>query len=181
MIYYRPGLDHDNLLCGWYTRMVLDGDLANTFLPSSHCVSKWLGVMQAPNELVFEADNHGIWWAAWFAPSAGSVYTGLWIRRDRRQSGKQMVRLTLDALDTALRGWPVVLTITKQIALLEPQRRLGYTFVGKVPQVWAGEPVWLSALTRESFEKGSHYGWWRRQRQNKSGDRQSAVNGAGAL
>ena len=179
MIYYRPSIDHDNLLMGWYTRMILDGDLDKTFMPQAHCLSKWLGIMQAPNELVFEVDEHGIWWAAWFAPSAGCAYTGLWIRKDRRQSGKQMVQLTLDVLDTALTTWPVILTLTKQFALLEPQFRLGYTYVGVVPELWAGQSVWLCSMTRSSFTKGPHHGWWRRQRQIESGDRPTALDGSG--
>lgn len=156
MIAYQHTFEQDALLLTWYQELIQSGDMVVTFMPSSYPLSKWFEVFRTA-ELVYEADEKGIWWAAWVEPSFGISMYSMWCRTDKRRSLRNATN-TKKALHAALTLRGTVFGVTCQPSLLELHRRMGYTVVGEVPGLWEGRPAWLVSLTREGFEKGCFHG-----------------------
>lgn len=163
MIRYNRSYEHDLLLLGWYHELLISDDMPYTFMPSTKPLGAWMALMRQCH-LYFQVDDKGIWWACWYEPAYGGVMYAMWCRSDRRKS-RDNVALTMQALEEGLREWGTVFGITKQAALLELHRRLGYTIVGDVPGLWEGGSAWLVVLTPATFAEGVFYGWWQKRKQ----------------
>lgn len=175
MIHYNHSFVHDELMFRWYQDLLRSGEIETTFMPRAHALSGWFAVFQAPTELWFASDEQGIWWAGWVEPSYGGVFFGLWIRKDKRLGPVALPAFhhTMTVLDLATQHYPAVYGITKQPALLDPHRHLGYTVMEPaIAGLWGNDPAWLVVLTRAQFTKGRAYGrWWRRQAKKLASDR----------
>lgn len=166
MIYYNRSFEHDALLLQWYQELLRSGDIDITFMPSSKPLGTWINLFRTAH-LWFDADERGIWWAGWFEPAYGGVMYAMWCRADRRKSICN-VEHTMEALEGALAAWGTVFGITKQPALLEVHRRLGYTIVADIPGLWESGSAWLVVLTADGFTKGDFHGWWQKRKRTRN-------------
>lgn len=178
MILYNRSFEHDALMLKWYQELLQTGDFDVTFMPSAKPLSRWLGIFRSC-QLVFDCDEAGIWWAGWFEPTFGGAMYAMWCRKDKRHTIANTAH-TLLALESGLVNWPVIFSLTIQPHLIEAQSRLGYNVVGEVPGLWEERSAWLLVLTRNNFEQGAFYGWWRKKREQQR-DRLSRSVCAGAV
>ncbi len=151
MYRYDPGPDHDLAVAGMWCRMQRDGDLPGLFTRDSRNLASMLAMIQPPKVMLFEADDRGIWLAVWGEQVLNSLFTGLWIAKERRGTPGAL-RSLLTIHSEILRVFPTLMGVTCQPRLLAPHRRLGYNVLGEVPGMWDGNPAWLVMLTREGHE-----------------------------
>lgn len=156
MYRYEMSADMDLAVVGMWCRMQRDGDLDRIFLKDSQTVSEMFRLIQGANKgMLFEATaEDGIWLAMWFEQVMGVAYAGLWVAKPYRPTLRGL-RAVITIYEQALRWFPAILGVTKQEALLEPHRRLGYEILGEIPGIWDGERAWLVMLTREGFARAN--------------------------
>ena len=131
--------------------MVSDGDLARMYLGQYKTLQAFCGFFEQPTtELHFNTDDEGIWLAAWLIPFTVGKVLGLWVRKDRRRQ-RESLAAVVEMYRRLLSAHPTLLGLTKQEALLEPHRKMGYEVLG--PTRIDGEPAWFVVLTRERFEQ----------------------------
>lgn len=151
MFKYEPNRDADLAVANLWTKMERDGDLPGLFCRSHQTLSGLLRIFHEPNGVLMEADEaHGVWFAMWFEQLMGTVFVGLWVAREMRQT-RRALHAILDGYGNALAIYPALMGVTKQERLLAPHVRLGYSVVAKVPGLWDGEPAWLVMLTRPAL------------------------------
>lgn len=150
---YVASRDTDLLIAHWWAKMERDGDLPDLFLPASQSLSGLYAVLTGPRKSVlYGVDISGIWAAFWFEPVMSGVFMGAWVAWERRHT-RRALDAFLQAWELALTHYTVVLGITKQREILSEHERLGYTVLGLLPEMWAGQDAWAIALTRPAFAK----------------------------
>lgn len=108
--------------------------------------------LRPPTVCLYEVDETGIWFNAWLEKSMSGAFLGIWIAPWMRQS-KASYHAMLKTMAAALRGFPVVLGITKQERLLASHQRIGYDILTKIPCIYGGADAWLMIINRERAEK----------------------------
>lgn len=147
--YDSRNVDHGMLLARWWAELHENKELLKTFSSEALPLPGFYKTFENAI-LSFEADEKGIWFACWCVPSLSGAFFSLWIAKRKRKS-KAAYRLTMKCYKEALAIWPVLMGITKQQALLEEHKKLGYEIVGRIPYVWDGDEAWLVVLTQEKF------------------------------
>ena len=151
MILYEPSRDHDLVLARWWTTLISGDDASRTFSPDvTSNLHAFLSFFQLPRHLVFKLDGGGVWFAAWYEPIMSGAFFGLWIREDHRQSRASFVAFE-ESIRAGLVVSPVLIGVTRQPDLIDEHERVGYTLVGRIPELWDGDDVWILTMTRESF------------------------------
>jgi hypothetical protein len=82
LIRYEPGIDSDLTLLAWWQHMALCDDLERGFSVELASVGAFLSVMREC-DLVYCADDDGIWFASWCEPKLTGAFWGVWVRADR--------------------------------------------------------------------------------------------------
>jgi hypothetical protein len=102
--------------------------------------------------LVYEADDDGIWFAAWYTPEFGAGAYHFWLRKDQFGSDAAL-RAMVEALRFGLTLFPVILVVTSsQLDDLRGLHALGFTTLGGViPRLCGGEDMVVSWLDRAHF------------------------------
>jgi hypothetical protein len=160
---YRPGDRADLPLLHWYAQLVAADDLAKLVGPSLFPLAAFLRHFTDPRCVLFyEADAQGWWIAAWVFPLMGGGTWGLWLRPDKRAAGsRRALAFIVETLHAALTLYPVLVNTTKQDDVVAKTKRLGYTYLGRIPYLFEGEPCHVLYLTREAFaplaERWSRY------------------------
>ena len=163
---YQQDTDHDAYLAYWWGLLKQSGDLDKLFTAGEQPLSSFMYGMRKPTELVFElVDNH-IARAAYFSPMPVGCMAGMWIESSHRadRASWEFVKLVLKQ---ALATWPFLVGITRQPALLDAHRRLGYTISNEIPHAWGEHSIWLVTLTPAAFEEALTHGT--QSRQERSG------------
>jgi len=133
----------------WFGALATHGDFDKLFMPQYGTISRFFEHV-AKLRIVFKVDDKGVWFWASYAPMLSGAQFDMWARPDKRCT-KAGVEAMGEALERGFDVWPVLIGLTRQENLLDGHRRMGYTIVGKVPALWAGEDVWVMHITRESF------------------------------
>lgn len=154
MTVYEPGIHSDLLLLDWYQTMAQasDGfttDLERAFSVTMAPLAAFLTELRRCF-LVYEADDSGIWFAAWFDPAMTGAYHHAWIRADRRAS-KGALAAMIESLYLGLQKWPVLISVTKQPSVVSAIRGLGFTTLGDIPWLFDGETATISWLDSAHF------------------------------
>jgi len=155
MICYDRSAPHDLALAAWWARLQATGDLDRTFLPSMRPLGAFLSYWRTNVVLYFDVDADGLTCAAWLEPVMSDAFYSLWLRQDKRQS-KASLAFIRATLELGLSKWPVLLGMTRQPALLDGHRKLGYTVLADIPHLWNGDTVYLVALTQSSYTEAQH-------------------------
>ncbi len=153
-VYEKGRRDVDLWVTKWWFKMEADGDLRVALSDQCQSLGELFGLISSPTKYVlFATDEDGIWFAAWFEPSLSGVFMGAWCAKEYRHRGhgRRGLNAFLDAWEWGLQRWPVVIGITKQPAILDEHRRLGYTIHGPIPQWFDGKSTWIMHLTQGSF------------------------------
>ncbi len=144
---YRPGKDTDRLVLQWYEDMGTIDALKNGG-PNDNDRQAFLTDML--NCLMgYNADDCGIWSAAWFDAVMDGAIHHAWIRED--YLGTEAAREALiEGLAFGLTRFAVLLAVTPDDpSLLAEYRSLGFVPLGAIPQLSDGEAVVISWVTRD--------------------------------
>jgi hypothetical protein len=150
MTIYAPGDFHrDLLLLDWYITMGRGPDFEQIFFRDAAPIASFMGTMQKCL-LIYETDEQGIWFAAWFdaAMSAGAV--GLWCREDKRQS-REMAQALYDTMEIGLARFPVILFVTRNASILRRTAAFGFVVLGEIPGLFDGETASIAWVNKERF------------------------------
>lgn len=147
---YEPSLNEDLKLLQWWLKMNRDGDLERTFTEECRPLGAFYASMRSPTILVLGTVGEKVELGAWMVPAMKGAFFGLWVARERRHS-KSMFQQVVSVYSKALTLFPVLIGITKQEALLDAHRKLGYTVGDRMPGLFDGEDAWIVTLTKENF------------------------------
>ena len=147
---YETGLDDVRVHRMW-EQMMLSGDMKN-FPPCFAGLTIFLNMVQRPTTFLFEEDDLGIWFAMWLEPSTWDFgIISMWIREDKRQSGK----LVMPAISLALHHFftkvSMIVAYTIQPRLIEEYTNFGCELRGVLPRIAFGEDAFMFTMTREQF------------------------------
>jgi hypothetical protein len=140
----------DILMMHWFALLGNTHELEKLFLPEYWSLSKFFAHI-VTLDIVFKADEDGIWFWASYAPILAGAQFDMWIRPDRRYS-KACVEAMGEALERGFMHWPVLIGMTTQENLLDAHKRMGYNIVGKIPGLWEGKDTWIMHITKETFD-----------------------------
>jgi hypothetical protein len=149
---YKPCEQNDLVLLRWYGYLRTSGDIDTVFGKALQAPSAFLHYFQQPQVLMLDLDDNGdVWFAAWVEPFMTGAFFSLWCRADHRKS-RQLLVNTEEALDNALRFFPLLIGVTQHEKLIDEHIRLGYTHLGKIPGLVEGNDASVLYITRESFQ-----------------------------
>ncbi len=138
MTIYTPSIESDLLLLNWYMDLGSGPDFEAAFSAELAPCASFMSAM-SKTLLVYEADERGIWAAAWFDRQMSAGLTGIWIREDMRHWNTG-VRFLADAFEFGLERFPVLIAITRSNKILEKaMTSFGWTVMGEIPWLWDGE------------------------------------------
>jgi hypothetical protein len=151
---YQPGQNGDAELLAWYLRLVTDNELEKIFGTTPQPVAGFLSAFTASDvTLFYDADDQGWWVVSWVKPFLAGASWGLWIRADRRGQAEQ-VEFVRKVHELAFQCFPVLVFSTHQAAVADSAARLGYTDLGRVPDLFgAGLTAHLLYLHRDDFAR----------------------------
>ncbi len=147
---YVPGIETDLLLLSWWHTMATCDDLERGFSVELAPCGAFLASMRQC-DLVYVADDTGIWFAAWFEPKMCGAFYGLWIRSDKRHNHISQ-QLVLDSMSYGLERYRVLVLATLHQRVVDQGVRFGFTFMGTIPHLFDGEPTHVAWLDEEHFE-----------------------------
>lgn len=151
---YHPNRENDLEIVRWWVRLERDGDLDRLMLEGGRTISDLFRMVAGPSKALLFAHTpeDGIWFAMWFEPCLQGAFCGAWLAKDKRGT-RQGVYAFLDAWTWALVAWPVVIGVTKQPNLLPIHRKVGYTVLGAIPDLFDGQEATVMYLTRQAFRE----------------------------
>ena len=139
------------LVADWFALIERNGENALMF-PVPHTLSSFLEQFAPPNVLLIEIDDRGIWFAVWLTPAQSGAFYSLWIREDKR-STKAAYKLGIETQELALQQFTCLLTLTTQERLLELWKRMGYSILGRIEDLFGpGKGAWFGYLSKEAFD-----------------------------
>lgn len=152
MTIYQPGIHEDLLLLNWYMDLGSGPDFERTFSAELASCGAFLDSMRK-TLLVYETDEKGIWFAAWFDRIMSAGTFGLWFRADKRHE-KTTLKTVLEALNFGLERFPVLLFVTRDADVMAQGQKLGFQTMGEVPWLFDGESAVVAWLDRARFDVG---------------------------
>jgi hypothetical protein len=152
---YHPGNHEDSMrLLHWWMELASSGEILDLVFPDTTTLAPFMGMFQTGRcRLAFSLDeNDRIQAAIWGEPIAPGIgFVSFWARKAMRHT-KEGVAFTIKAYKLAFELLDAVQGVTKQDALLQVHKKLGYKVLGKFPKLWGGvEPAYLVMLTKEDF------------------------------
>lgn len=156
MTVYETNVSTDVLLVRWYEHLAATGDLEDQFSRPTRSLGSFMEYVKA-SVFIYEADDDGIWFAAWFTPALGAVAFHYWMRREVR-GGDAGLRALIEALRFGLRLSPVLLAAIRanpgDVAAFQV---LGFvTLGGVIPGIFEDNAMSVSYLDREHFFGDEH-------------------------
>ncbi len=170
LVTYTPGRDADLLLAQLWARMDADGDLDLVFGSPTFGLSDLMVAMRAPRELLYAADDDGIWFAAWYEPFMQGAHMGFYARPDKR-SNIAAGSLFLRCLRAGVTAYKTIIGVTRRMELLEVLQAVGYRLVGHVPELYHGHDAFLAICNTETLERRQQ---WAESSKHSRADRQRA-------
>jgi len=160
MTVYQPSIDADLLLLNWYYTMATCEDFEMVFSSELAPCSSFMASMRSCT-LIYEVDEKGIWFAAWFDRVMCAGAYGFWVRADKRDSpgGGEPLRAALESLRFGLSRFPVLLFVTKQPEIVTLSLRVGFVPLGDIPWLFDGESAsvaWLDAARFNQYNPAPH-------------------------
>ena len=146
---YEPGIDSDLLVLSWWHHMATSGDLERAFSATLAPCGAFMAEMRRCT-LTYEADDTGIWFAAWYEPALSGGFYGLWIRNGKRASADAL-RAVIESLHFGLERWPVLIFATMHAPVVAQAEQLGFTRLGDIPHLFDGEASTIAWLDAEHF------------------------------
>jgi hypothetical protein len=142
----------DNMILDWWTELVTTHELDTIFSKSCYALSKFYALFQRPSWLFYTYDEKGLKLAVWAEPMLSTACVGVWVAPRCRKSKSvfRSMQLIYHSLFTIFAN---ILGITKQENLLTTHIKLGYTVVGKVPNLIDDMPAWIVTMSKESFAR----------------------------
>lgn len=154
MLMYDGSMQHDILLGQWWVRLYESGDLGKCIAPKHHALGDFL-VMLKNTSLLFELNDSGVSYAAWFEEALWSGFVGVWVTPDLRSHAHA---LHIQAFGWAFQRWAVVTSLTWQPEVAIYMRRLGFHVAGKIPTTPQVIVLWAEEADFERYRGryGSH-------------------------
>jgi len=157
---YVYGTDADLPLLRWWAFLGSSGEIAEVMGASARSLGAFLKVLAPPNVIFYMEDAQGWWGVVTVAPFMAGMTWGCWLRADKRQS-REALRFLADTLDFTLAQSPVVVNIARSEAVVAKSVKLGYTYIGAIPDLFDGETCHILYLTRDAFEAKKQKDWSR--------------------
>lgn len=155
LIEYRSDVAFDAIMLQWYKELVMSGAIKDLFNFRARALSGFYASLQPPVHLLCRIDDNGLWYAAMVTPIFAGAEFDMWIRPDKRAS-KEWLESMFEALEFGFDRYGTLIGLTAHEDLLDAHKRLGYTIVGKVPNLWDGErDLWVMYVTKAAFEARS--------------------------
>jgi len=156
MTLYQPGLDADLLLLNWYYTMAACEDFERIFSAELTPCGAFFDSMRKTT-LIYETDEKGIWFAAWFDRVMAAGSYGVWIRADKRDqpNGGEALRAGLESLSFGLARFPVLIFVTKHPEILALSRRFGFVALGEVPWMYDGDVAMIAWIDAARFRQAN--------------------------
>lgn len=142
LVVYSPGHDEDLMLTLIYGQIAGEGDQDRCLHGDAKTLGGFFALVREASPCFIALDDNGPYWIGWFEPCMSGAFFGSWCAPNKRKS-RDNVRNHLQALKLGLTQYPVIMGITKQEALLDVHRRLGYEIMGFIPKLWDEEAGWL--------------------------------------
>ena len=138
------------LMLYWFLNLRADPiEFENLFCePLRNLTAILIWAKNAVNVMI-DVDADGIRFAAWCAPEMSGAEFGAWARKSVRGTKAHLAFMD-EAYEHALSQYPVLIGRTKQEKLHRLHLRLGYEFIGIVPNLFDGSPVREYYMTRET-------------------------------
>jgi hypothetical protein len=136
MTIYDGSPQADLLLLEWWTRMAATADLERAFSASHASVGTFFGSFRPPSILLYEADDQGIWFAAWFDPVMSGAFYGLWTAPHKR-STKVAFHAVQESIAFGLEKFPVLIGAMREAKVARQAVRFGARIPGVRPLRWA--------------------------------------------
>jgi hypothetical protein len=153
-VVYEPGVHSDLLMLDWWKHLATTGDLEKLFSKEMAECGTFMATMQRLF-VVYEADDKGIWFAAWFIPFMDGANYGGWLRTDCEDTPAGS-RAVVDSIAVGLNRFPVLLSITKyEPDFVQWLVSLGFEYAGTVPQLCQREDMIVAWLTEENFYRAA--------------------------
>jgi len=155
---YDGSPEADLLLLEWWTRMAATEDLEKTFSAAHASVGNLFESFRPPSILLYEADDLGIWFAAWFDPVMSGAFYGLWIAPHKRVTRAAM-QAVQESVAFGLEKFPVLIGAMREAKVAKQAERLGARILGELPGVFDGETAIIAYITPETVrarQRGNH-------------------------
>src|SRR5262249_10407475 len=108
MTQYDGSPQADLLLLDWWTRMAATVDLERAFSASHASLGNFFGSFRPPSILIYEVDDEGIWFAAWFDPVMSGAFYGIWVAPHKRLT-KVAFQAVRESIAFGLEKFPVLI------------------------------------------------------------------------
>jgi hypothetical protein len=152
MTVYDGMPESDLLLLDWWTRMAATMELEQAFSVVHASVGSFFHSFRPPAVLVYELDDEGIWFAAWFDPVMSGAFYGLWIAPQMRLT-MCALRAVQKSVAFGLEKFPVLIGATRQTKVARQAARFGARIVGDIPNLFDGEKATICYITRETVRE----------------------------
>jgi hypothetical protein len=150
MTLYDGSPQADLLLLEWWTRMAATGDLERAFSAAHASVGNFFGSFRPSSILIYEVDDQGIWFAAWFDPVMSGAFYGLWVAPHKR-STKVAFHTVQESIAFGLEKFPILIGAIREDRVAKQAVRFGARILGNLPHVFDGETATIVYLTTETF------------------------------
>ncbi len=144
---YQQDADEDMLIIQWWAKITTNGEMDRIFM-TRHSPGSLLKAMAPPSVMLYELDDQGIWFVAWFEPTFSGAFFSVWVDQRKRKS-VEAYECFLKAADAGFGQFTTLLGVTKQEHLLPIHEKVGYTVLCKVPAIFNGLDAWLVLLDKE--------------------------------
>ncbi len=149
MTVYDGSPQADLLLLDWWTRMAATTDLEQAFSVVHASAGSFFQSFRPPNILIYEVDDEGIWFAAWFDPVMSGAFYGLWIAPPMRLS-MSALRAVQASVAFGLEKFPVLIGATRHVKVARQAARFGARILGDIPNLFDGETATIGYITNET-------------------------------
>lgn len=138
------------LLVKWWAEIAETPEFAKTVHSSAQSLDAFICYFRHTASLMFEADEHGIWFAASTTPFYDGATFDVWIRPVKRFRPAALRAIEM-AYALALERYPNLFGFTAQRELHAVHLKLGYTYGGIFKKNMDGSDQYIYQLTREGW------------------------------
>jgi hypothetical protein len=131
--------------------MMTDGTFDDVFDERFKSITLFTQLFSPPQQLLFDVDEEGVWFAVWVEPFLGGLWHSYWVRPDKQRSKAALINF-IEVLRTLFEVTNVVVSATKHQHLLDILRKLGYNVGLLVPDLFNKGNGWMIHLHKSQFK-----------------------------